>query len=137
MWLLHSLSDLQPQAGFAMVSEEKFRWSRPWSFKAGTDKMVLPAQAGLMLGLQTHDNMMEAFAHELGHAIGNHTAEGKSWCLLLSAMSTAQLCLSKAVTANAKLRFALGLTYIVAKLVPFCLSRQWEYEAGAIGMNIS
>jgi len=41
------------------------------------------------------------------------------------------------VTAKAKLPFALGLTYIVAKLVPFCLSRQWEYEADAIGMNVS
>ncbi len=137
MLLLHSLSNLQPQAGFAMVSEEKFRWSRPWSFKAGTDEMFISAQAGLMLGHQTPDSMMEAFAHEFGHAIGNHVAEGKSWSLLLSAISTAQLCLSKAVSAKAKLPFALGLTYIVAKLVPFCLSHQWEYEADAIGMNIS
>ncbi len=62
MWLLHSLSDLQPQARFAMVSEEQFRWSRPWSFMAGAEQMVLSAQAGLMLGHHSHDNMMEPFA---------------------------------------------------------------------------
>ncbi len=50
-------------------------------------------------------------------------------------MSTA--CLSKAVTPKAKLPLALGLTYIVAKSVLFCRSCQWEYEAAAIGMNIS
>ncbi len=139
MVLYHSLSNLQPQAGFAMAGQERFRWSRPWSFKAGKDldEMLISAQAGLMLGHQSLDSMMEAFAHEFGHAIGNHVAEGNSWCLLLSALSTAQLCLSKAVSVKAKLPLAFGLTYIVAKLVPFCLSHQWEYEADAIGMNIS
>ncbi|DBA71353.1 TPA: hypothetical protein ACH3X2_011163 [Trebouxia sp. C0005] len=137
MLLFHSLSNLQPQAGFAMVSEENFRWSRPLSFKAGTDEMFISAQAGLMLGHQTLDSLMWTFAHELGHAIGNHKAEEKSWCLLLSALSTAQLCLSKAVSAKAKVPVAFGLTYVVTKLVPFCLDQQQEYEADAIGMNIS
>ena len=117
--LYHFLSELQPQAGFGMISAEKFRWSRPWSFKAGTDEMFLLTQAGLMLGHQTPDSLTWTFAHEFGHAIGNHRAEANSWCLLLHAMSTAQLCLSKTVSAKAKLPFAFGLTYIVTKLVPF------------------
>ena len=137
MLLYHSLSDLQPQAGFAMISQERFRWSRPWSFKAGKDEMLISAQAGLMLGHQSLDSMMEAFAHEFGHAIGNHVAEHNSWCLLLSALSTAQLCLSKAVSAKAKLPLAFGLTYVVTKVVPFFLKQQQEYEADAIGMTIS
>ena len=137
MLLYHSLSNLQPQASFSMSSEEEFHWSRPWSLKPGTDKMIIAAQAGLMLSHQTPDTMMWTFAHEVGHATGNHIAESKSWCLLLSAMSTAQLCLSKSVSAKAKLPVAFGLTYLVTKLVPFCLNHQREYEADAIGMYIS
>ncbi len=137
MLLYHSLSNLQPQAAFGMIGEGKFRWSRPWSFQAGTDKMMIQAQAGLMLGHQTPDSIMWTFAHEFGHAIGNHIAENKSWCLLLSAMSTAQLCLSRSVSAKAKLPVAFGLTYLVTQLVPFCLNHQREYEADAIGTYIS
>ncbi len=137
MLLYHSLSNLQPQASFWMAGERRFRWSRPWSFKSGADRMYIEAQAGLMLSHQTPDSMMWTFAHELGHAVGNHVAEGKSWCLLLSAISTAQLCLSRLVSAKAKLHVAFGLAYLVTKLVPFCLNHQREYEADAIGMYIS
>ena len=137
MLLYHSLSKLQPQASFSMTGEEEFRWSRPWSFKPGTDKMIIAAQAGLMLSHQTPDSMLESIAHELGHAIGNHVAEGSSWCLILSAISTAQLCLSRSVSAKAKVPLVFGLAYLVTKVVPFCLNQQQEYEADAIGMHIS
>ncbi len=122
MHLVHDMHSLEPQANFN---------------SSYANHMQITATAGMLLFQQTPQQLAFIMNHELGHGIAEHSAEMKSWSVLIAFIAFVRLHWSGMGALAALLTTGAIWACTEPLIVGVWLSQLLEFEADEIGVAIS